>query len=101
MDVDVLEMKIVPDKTKIAELKIRYHEMEMYCDLVLYTKRDKVWVRMPEIWRNRDIKTCFCRWPTREISDEFQKEVLKKIFDKYDLDLDKVKEIHLSRCREN
>lgn len=100
MDIEILDMNIRPDKSRIAFLFIRYHDLLIKCDLVLYTKLDKLWIRMPEVWFHRDQKTCFCSWPNKEISDKFQKEVLKKVFAKYDMNLDKIKEIHISACQE-
>lgn len=68
--------------------------MILKCDLVYHPKYDKAWVRMPEVWITPQKKIHYCYWPTKEKSDEFQKEVLKKIFDKYSLDLDKIKSLH-------
>jgi len=98
MNVDVLDFVLRPCKTKIACVTVRYYELVMKCDLVFYPKGRKAWVRMPEKWFTQDKKTNYCYWPDKLISDEFQKEVLKKIFDKYDLDLDKVEALHGSAC---
>lgn len=94
MDVEVLDFQINPCKVKVGFALIRYCEMHIRCDLVYFKKGHRVWMRMPERWLNNDTKLSYCFWPTREKSDEFQKEVLKLIFDKYDLDLEKVANIH-------
>lgn len=94
MDVEVISCETRACKKKVACLLIRYCEMILKCDLVYHPKYDKAWVRMPEVWITPQKKIHYCYWPTKEKSDEFQKEVLKKIFDKYSLDLDKIKSLH-------
>lgn len=91
---DVLDLKLNPDRKRLGTLLIQYHDLMMKCDLVIHVKTHTPWVRLPELWITADKKTRFCYWPTKEISDEFQKEVLKKIFDKYDLDVAKLTELH-------
>lgn len=96
MDIEIMEFEPRACKRKVGCVLIRYHELLMKCDLVYHPKYEKAWVRMPEIWLNTQKKLHYCYWPTKEMSDEFQKEVLKKIFDKYSLNLDKVKLLHAS-----
>ncbi len=94
MDVDVIELVVRPCKKKVACLIVRYLELHLKCDLVYFPKHDKAWVRMPEVWVTPQKKQRYCYWPTAEISDEFQKVILNKIFDKYSLDLGKIRSLH-------
>lgn len=95
MDVDVVNFEKRVCKKKVGCVLVRYGELLMKCDLVYNPKYFKAWVRMPEIWLKDDKKVHYCYWPTKEKSDEFQNEILKKIFDKYNLSLEKVKDLHL------
>lgn len=94
MDVEILKIKLVTSWDRVAYVDIRYNQLVLHCDLVYNQKRNHVWIRMPEKWITREKKMSYCYWPTKEISDSFQKEVLKKIFDKYDLDVSKIADIH-------
>ena len=98
MNVDVLDFELRQSKTRIGCVLVKYHELVMYCELVYHVKTKKAWIRMPEHWFTKDKKTSYCSWPSKETSDEFQKEVLNKIFDKYDLDFDKIAELHRTAC---
>ena len=94
MEIDVLECKIFPTKRRIGSLLVQYGELLMNCDLKYYVPGDRAWVKMPEVWLTPDKKVKFCFWPTKELSEEFQKKVLNKIFDKYDLSFEKIVELH-------
>lgn len=94
MDVEVLKMKLVSSWEKIAHVDIRYNDLVLHCDLVYNEKSSRAWIRMPEKWITKEKKMTYCFWPKKEISDKFQKEVFKKIFDKYDLDTPKIAELH-------
>ncbi len=94
MDVDVLDFDLHPCKTKLACVLVKYGELVLRCELVYHVGKQKPWVRMPEIWRTKTYKHKFAYWPSKELSDDFQKVVLKKIFDKYDLDESKVAQLH-------
>ncbi len=98
MELEILGFEQRPCKTKIGCLLIKYFNLVLKCDLVYHPQAKRAWVRMPERWLNNETKHSYCYWPTREISDEFQKELLKKLFDKYDLTLEKIQEIHKSDC---
>lgn len=94
MDVEILEFEKRPCKKKIGCLLIRYCELILKCDLVYYPKSSRAWVRMPEVWITREKKLHYCYWPTKEKSDEFQKIVLNKLFEKYSLDLETIQVLH-------
>lgn len=94
MNVEIINLIYRTCKRKIASLKVSYGDLVMHCELAYYAKEKKVWVRMPERWDTRDKKVSYCYWPSKEISDQFQKEVLKKVFDKYDLTTEQVAELH-------
>ena len=40
---------------------------------------------MPEVWVTKTQKYKYCSWPNKEISDQFQATVLKKLFEQYKL----------------
>jgi len=101
MDIEIDEFMIRPCKTAIATMLIKYHELVMKCDLVWYRKDRKYWIRMPERWLDPVRKTSFCYWPTKEISDQFQKEVLQKIFDSGMLNEDEIAKIHAHGAEKN
>lgn len=99
MDVEVVNYIFKPGPTKLAILTIKYHELLMKCELVYFPSENKVWVRMPELWLNPHKKFSCAWWPRKAFSDEFQKVVLNKIFDKYDLSVEKVAEMHKSNIK--
>lgn len=78
--IEVLKVELKPDKIRIGRLKIKYYDLTIFCDLCLY-KDEKLWVRMPEMWRNKEEKIHFLFWENPEKSDEFQKVVLNKVFE--------------------
>ncbi len=94
MNVEVLYFELKPHNTRIGWVDVSYHGLVLKCDLMYYPSDKKPWIRMPEMWLKHNKKTCYCYWPNQEISDEFQKEVLNKIYQNYDLDLQKVIDIH-------
>lgn len=99
MDINVLDFEIHPCRTKLACAIVRYGDLILRCELVYHPGDKKAWIRMPERWLNPKTKLKYCYWPNKEISDEFQKIVLNKIFDKYNLNLDSVAELHKSATR--
>lgn len=101
MDLEIGEFKIRPCKMSIATMLVKYHELIMKCDLVWYPQAKHYWIRMPERWFTRDKKTSYCYWPTREISDEFQKEMLQKIFDSGMLSESEISDIHAFGAEKN
>jgi hypothetical protein len=98
MDVNVLDLHLWPNTKRIGSLSVKYYDLILNCDLVFHPKHKKVWVRMPEKWFTYENKMKYCFWPSKEISDIFQKEVLKIIFDKYSLSEEKVAELHRDAC---
>ena len=94
MNVEILDYEPHPCKTKLACVMVQYEQLILRCELVYNPGSNIAWIRMPEIWRSKTYKHKYAYWPTKELSDEFQKIVLKKIFDKYDLTLEKVAEMH-------
>ncbi len=98
MELEILDFQLRTCKKKLGCMLIKYFNLVLKCDLVYHPQDKKAWVRMPEQWLNKTSKMQFCYWPTREISDEFQKDLLKKLFDKYDLDVEKIQQIHRAAC---
>ena len=98
MEIEILDIWWCENKTELAWVNVLYCGLFLYCDLVYYSKGKKAWIRMPERWVDSKNKIQYCAWPNPEISDEFQKEVLKKLYEKYDLDEDKVSKIHADAC---
>jgi hypothetical protein len=99
MDFRIVEFKINPCEKKIGTILIDYHGLMIRCQLAYYSKGKNIWVRLPEKWIKPDQKLSYCFWPSKEKSDEFQKEVINKIFDMYDLTFEKVVEIHMEACK--
>ena len=98
MQIEILNMEKKPSKRRLAVVSIKYFSLVIMCDLVYHPKHKTAWIRMPERWLTREIKERFCYWDDKAISDDFQKEVLNKIFDKYSLDLDTVTSWHVEAC---
>lgn len=94
MDVEVLNFIICPDVTKIASVYVKYHNLVIHCDLVFHPQAKTAWIRMPETWVTKDKKVRSNEWVNQKKSDDFQKRVLKKIFEKHNLTHEKVGEIH-------
>lgn len=85
--IEVLRVDICPTAFRIGSVLVKYYEALICCDLCLY-KDDNFWIRMPEIWVNKTTKRQFVFWESKDKSDEFQKEVLKKVFDMIPLTLE-------------
>ncbi len=98
MDVEVLQLAYRNCTKKIGCLVIRYNEIHLKCDLVYYPPENKAWIRMPEQWVSKTHKKRYCYWMDKEVSDKFQEIVLKQIFDKYNLSLEQIAELHKLRC---
>ncbi len=94
MEIDLLDFMLSPDNKKLGFVYVRYHNLSIQCELVYHARDKKVWVRMPERWMNKDTKVRYCEWVNTKKSDEFQKIIIKKIFDNHDLSLEKIQEIH-------
>lgn len=78
--IDVKSAEIAPNKFRIGYVIVMYHDLRLRCEICLY-KDIKLWIRMPEIWLNDAIKKRYVFWDETEKSDEFQKIILKKVFD--------------------
>lgn len=94
MNIEILDYEEHPCKTKLACILVQYEQLVLKCELVFHVNSQTPWIRMPEVWRTKTYKHKFAYWPTKELSDEFQKIVLNKLFDKYDLNLEKVAQLH-------
>ncbi len=96
MSIEVLDIKIKPNRTRVGQVKIRYHKLVIKCDIVYFVKENKVWLRMPEFWLTPTKKTPYVFWPDRDTSDAFQELAIKLMFDKYKMDVEKVAGFHKS-----
>ncbi len=95
MNIEILDFQKHSCKTKLACVLVLYEKMVVRCELVYHAGSRKAWIRMPEIWRTSAQKHRYAWWQTKEESDEFQKTVLKKMFDKYDLNLEKIVQMYM------
>lgn len=93
--IEILNFTIMPSKMRVGTLLVKYHDLIMKCDLVVWKKNGEghLWVRMPESWFTSQKKTSFCYWVTEEKSKEFQKILLKKVFEEYAFDFEKAIEL--------
>ena len=99
MNAEILDFISAPTKGRLGQIIVKYHDLVMKCDLVFFIKEQKAWIRMPEIWLNPTTKLAYCYWPNREISDNFQKLILNKLFEKYSLDAEKIKALHVAAAQ--
>lgn len=98
MNIEVLDFEQHPCKIKLGCVLVQYGDLVLRCELVYHVGTRKAWIRMPEIWRTKTYKHKFAYWPSKELSEEFQKVVLNKLFDKYDLNLDKIAQLHVDEA---
>lgn len=96
MEIEIVEFKKQPIGNKLGKVLVRYHDIFIRCELVYHATSKSIWIRMPEHWVTKEKKLRFCYWEHKENSDLFQKTVLNKLFDKYDLDQAKIEEIFLN-----
>lgn len=96
-DIEVIEYRQLVNTYKIGHLKVRYHDLVLKCDLVLYMKEgvENLWIRMPEHWTGK-IKISYCRWPERPISDFFQMMVLHDLSQNHGVSLSKSKDLMMA-----
>lgn len=87
MKIEVVKVAIKTHKTRLATVLLKYYDLLMMCDLCIF-KEERLWIRMPEIWRNEQ-KQRFCAWEKTETSEAFQREVLKQIEEKEGITLQK------------
>lgn len=90
MNIEVADYKYNPSKRRFANVIVKYGELFIECDLVYYAKGHKLWLRMPEIWLSKDFKHRYVFWEKNESSVQFQEQVIKKLFEKHDVTVDKV-----------
>ncbi len=95
MTVEILDYQKKPSGNKLGNIIIKYHDLLLRCELMFYPKTKTAWVKMPEQWIVKDKKFRYCYWPDKDTSDAFQKLVLNKLFDKYDLNQAAVEDIFL------
>ncbi len=81
MNIEIDDFFINPTKFSLATMFVAYEKLIMKCELVWSVAGQKYWIRMPEYWAKGKTKNWYCRWPTKEISNEFQILMLQKIFD--------------------
>lgn len=82
----VIEARVAVNKRRIGTVTLNQGGLMIYCDICLY-KDEKLWIRMPEYWVNEETKIRFAFWETKELSDQKQDFILKKVFDMIGLDV--------------
>lgn len=90
--ITIENIDIRPNKLRLATMLIKYYDILIKCDLVLFRK-EKLWVRMPEVWITKEHKMRFVEWESKNKSDEFQESLLNKVFEMVGLDLEKAIEL--------
>ncbi len=90
--IDVKKIEIRPSSYRLGIVVIKYYDLVISCDLCVY-KKEKLWLRMPEIWLSETDKKRFVWWEENSFSEEFQNIVLKKVFDMVGLTLEKAIEM--------
>jgi len=88
----VIQVYKTPNHKKLGVALVRYHDMVFHVDICLWEEK-KLWVRMPEIWITPTKKRPLMKWPNKQISDAFQKEILNQIQSMTGLNLKKAIEI--------
>jgi hypothetical protein len=88
MEIRVIEARMKVDRFKVAQVLVEYHGLGLYLDICLY-KKEKLWVRMPEIWIGKKTKKRFGFWFDKNRSDAFQEIVLRKVNDMLGLDVER------------
>lgn len=90
MNIEVIDYKCNPSSRRFANVVVKYGDLFIECDLVYYAKGHKLWIRTPEIWVSKNFKHRYVFWENNEYSDEFQKQVINKLFEKHNIVVDKV-----------
>lgn len=85
--IKVTKVSLKANLTRLGLVVVKYYDLYISCDLCLY-KNERFWIRMPEIWDENAKKRTFVFWDEKEKSDEFQKEVLKQIFEMHPLTIE-------------
>jgi len=96
----VKNLHIKADKYRIGYLTVKYYDLDILCDLCLY-KDESLWIRLPQIWRDKQHKISFNFWCDKEKSDLFQKEVLQQVIQQTGVTVESaiamIKEFHAKR----
>lgn len=95
MNIEIVSFEFKPTRYEVGKLVVRYHDMLMHMDLVIYQPQKKLWLRMPERWIGD--KRQYCYWPNQDMSDNFQKGLLKLLHDKYDVTFETASEKALKK----
>ncbi len=98
--IEVIQVQMKPEMNRIGIVLVKYYDLVLYCDFCLY-KGVNLWVRMPELWLERDLKQHFVMWPEKKDSDEFQKIVLQQIIQKTGMTVEKAREMRQDVWRKN
>lgn len=96
MQVDVIKLDMRPGWNRIGQVIVGYYELKIDMDLVIYEPQQKLWLRMPEVWKG-DFKKRYCFWPCTEVSDRFQEAVLTILHEKHGITFSKMYEQHVAR----
>lgn len=86
--IEIMKIEMKPTLTRLGLVFVKYYGLVISCDICIY-KKEKLWIRMPEVWLTEDVKRGFAFWLDKEESNQFQITVLKKVFDMIGLTLEK------------
>ena len=89
--IQIVNFKEMPTRTRLAIVMVRYFDIIIRCDLCIY-KDEHLWVRMPEEWKG-DTKYQYVFWEDKKRSDDFQQEVLTKIYENFGYDVAKAMDV--------
>ena len=84
----VISAEICVDRLRLGRVLLNHHGLVFCADICLY-KEERLWIRMPEYWTTPTNKFKIAYWESKELSDEKQHLILKKVFDILGLDLQK------------
>jgi hypothetical protein len=93
--IEVVEVNMHSYGSRLGVVKVKYYDLVLICDLCLYRK-EKLWIRMPEMWTANATKKRFVFWEDKEKSDEFQQTVLLKVKEMVGLTLEDAVELKQS-----
>jgi hypothetical protein len=98
--IDLLDFKMKITNRYIGRSLLKFNGLIMKCEVVYSAQNDRVWIRMPEVWFNKDIKTKFCWWESEETSKQFQKDVILQLEKRYNLKSYNFKQLLMDYCDE-
>jgi hypothetical protein len=84
----VLSAEISVTQRRIGRVTINHEGLIVCCEICVYND-EKLWIRMPEFWPNKQNKIRLAFWESKELSDQKQELILKKVFDMLDLNVEK------------